>query len=92
MTRQEIAFQPGPVLHEAIMGGLRAKGTTLADWCRDEGITQTVARQATFGQTRGESSQKLLARLIDAAGAEYVRHVYDYRTLAHAEEIRRRAV
>lgn len=85
------AFQPGPILHEAILGGLRANGTNFAKWCRENGVVETVARQATFGQSRGESGQVILAGLIEAAGVGFVRHVYETRLLAHADEVRRRA-
>lgn len=91
MPRQQFIFQPGAVLHEAVMGGLRANGTNFARWCRDNGVLETVARQATFGQSRGENGQVILAKLIDAAGPEFVRQVYEKRLLAHACDIRKGA-
>lgn len=88
MARTEINFQPGAVLHEAIMGGLRANGTNFSVWCRANGVPETAARQATFGQSRGPNGQDILARLIKAAGPEFVRQVYDMRVLAHADQLR----
>jgi len=88
MPQQQYDFQPGPVLHEAVMGGLRANGTTFSRWCRENGILQTVARQATFGQSRGENGQVILAKLIEAAGSDFVRTVYERRFLEHADKIR----
>ncbi|REF69738.1 hypothetical protein E3U25_18300 [Paracoccus versutus] len=88
MTRQDMIFQPGAVLHEAVIGGLRANGTNFSAWCRENGVIETVARQATFGQSRGENGQDILARLIEAAGPDFVRQVYERRLLDHADQIR----
>lgn len=88
MARHEINFQPGAVLHEAVMGGLRANGTNFSVWCRENGVSETAARQATFGQSRGPNGQDILGRLIKAAGPEFVRQVYDTRVLAHAEQLK----
>jgi len=88
MPQQQYDFQPGAVLHEAVMGGLRANGTTFSRWCRENGVLQTVARQATFGQSRGENGQAILAKLIEAAGPDFVRTVYERRFLEHADTIR----
>lgn len=88
MTRQDFVFQPGAVLHEAVIGGLRANGTNFSAWCRENGVIETVARQATFGQLRGTNGQDILSRLIEAAGAEFVRQVYERRLLDHADQVR----
>lgn len=88
MTQEDFIFQPGAVLHEAVMGGLRANGTNFSIWCRENGVLETVARQATFGQSRGANGQDILARLIDAAGIDFVRTVYERRLLDHAERVR----
>ncbi|WP_313350493.1 hypothetical protein [Paracoccus sp. (in: a-proteobacteria)] len=88
MTRTEFDFQPGSVLHAAIIGAFRANGSTFDGWCKENGILPTVARQATFGQSRGPNGQNILARMIEAAGVDFVRHVYERRLLDHAEQIR----
>lgn len=88
MAHKGYNFQPGAVLHEAVMGGLKANGTTFSRWCRENGVLETVARQATFGQSRGENGQDVLARLIEAANPDFVRTVYERRFLEHADQIR----
>jgi len=88
MTQPEFKFQPGAFLHEAIIGAFRANGTNFDQWCREAGIKPTVARQATFGQSRGPNGQDVLARMIEAAGMDFVRHVYEKRLLDHAEQVR----
>ncbi|MDN5785711.1 hypothetical protein [Pseudorhodobacter sp.] len=90
MTRQDFIFQPGPFLHEAIIGAFRAKGSSFEAWCRDNKVIVTSARQATFGQSRGPNGWDILARMIDAAGVSFVRHVYEKQLLEHADEVRRR--
>lgn len=70
------------------MGGMRANGITFRGWCLSNGVQETVARQSTFGQSRGENGQVLLHRLIEAAGPDFVRHVYERRLLEHADEVR----
>ncbi len=91
MTQREINFQPGAILHEAIIGAFRANGSNFDQWCHANKVKPTSARQATFGQSRGPNGQDLLARMIEAAGPEFVRHVYEKRMLAHAAELRRGA-
>lgn len=88
MTRTEFDFQPGSVLHAAIIGAFRANGSTFDGWCKENGVLPTVARQATFGQSQGPNGRELLARLIDAAGVDFVRHAYERRLLDHAEQIK----
>lgn len=79
-------FQPGAILHEAIIGGFRANGDNFNDWCRRHKITPAVARNATFGQSRGPSGQALLTRLIEGADPEFVERVYNKRLAEHARE------
>ena len=91
MTQREFNFQPGAILHEAIIGAFRASGSNFDQWCHANNVKPTSARQATFGQSRGPNGQELLARMIQAAGPDFVRHVYETRMLAHADELRRGA-
>jgi len=79
-------YQPGAILHEAIVGGFRANGDNFNAWCKGHGITPSVARNATFGQSRGPHGQSLLARLIDGAGPDFVEHTYRRRLADHAEK------
>ncbi|MFI0477435.1 hypothetical protein [Paracoccus jiaweipingae] len=88
MTQHEYNFQPGAVLHAAIIGAFRANGSSFERWCKDNGVLPTVGRQATFGQSRGPNGQDILARMIEAAGPDFIRHVYERRLLDHADEVR----
>lgn len=72
MTEKITKFQPGAILHEAIIGAFRANGDNFNDWCRRNSITPSVARNATFGQSRGPAGEALLARLIEGAGRDFV--------------------
>lgn len=91
MTQKEFIFQPGAVLHAAIIGGFRANGGSFERWCKENGVLATVARQATFGQSQGPNGRLLLAKLIEAAGEDFVRVVYERRLLDHATLVKKGA-
>lgn len=76
-------FQPGVVLHEAIIGAFKARGLGFQSWCDANGINSSVARNATFGQSRGEKGKELLSRIIEAAGPDWVRRAYEERMREH---------
>lgn len=86
MTEDFPNFQPGAILHEAIVGAFRVSGDNFNAWCLRNHITPSVARNATFGQSRGPNGRKLLNRLIDAAGSEFVASAYKRRLADHAAE------
>jgi hypothetical protein len=90
MTRRDYNFQPGAVLHEAIIGAFRASGTSLHQWCEANGVLHSVVRQSTFGQSQSEAGRALLERIIEAAGEDFVRLAYEQRMLDHAGELRGR--
>lgn len=89
MARTDFDFQPGAFLHAAIVGAFRANGKSFERWCKENDVHPSVARQATFGQSRGDNGQAILARLIEAAGRDFVQHVYTKRLLEHADRVRR---
>ena len=82
-------YQPGLILHDSIMGALRSTGRSMEDWCRDNGVNRSLARQATFGQSNGPAGKALLDQLIEAAGPDLVRALYLARLHKHIEEVRR---
>ncbi|WP_323780069.1 hypothetical protein [Thalassovita sp.] len=86
MTGKKPKLQPGAILHEAIVGAFRVSGDNFNAWCLRNDITPSVARNATFGQSRGPAGQKLLGRLIEAAGADFVEQAYERRLVDHAAE------
>jgi hypothetical protein len=87
MSRKTPEFQPGAILHEVIVGAFRARGLTFESWCKSVGITPTNARQATFGQSRGVNGQRILDRIIEEAGPEFIRDAYVRRVAEHYEQI-----
>lgn len=45
-----------------------ARGTTLNEWCRSNGLHIQNVRDAFFGRWKGEGADALVARTLDAAG------------------------
>jgi hypothetical protein len=91
MSQPKYPFQPGAILHDAIVGTFRAGGGSFENWCRDNGIAPSVARNATFGQSRGPKGRALLARIIAAAGPEFLHMAYSKRIAEYAEEVKKGA-
>lgn len=80
-------FQPGTILHEVIVGALRAKGTSLAGWCHQNEINLASAKSATFGQSGGDRGKAILQAMIEEAGPEVVEAAYRKRMLMEAEKL-----
>lgn len=91
MTFQNNLFQPGAILHEVIAGALRAKGSTFQEWCKNNGLSITAARNVTFGQSAGPRSRDVLDRLINDAGREVVAVSYRARMDAEAAKLAKAA-
>ncbi len=91
MSPSNFHFQPGAILHDAIAGAFKARGSGFEIWCRENNITPSLARQATFGQSRGPKGKAMLARLIEAAGPDFVKLVYSQRIAESAEAIKKGA-
>ena len=89
MTPRTEEFQPGAILHGVIVGAFRARGLTFEGWCKENGITPTNARSATFGQSRGVVGREVLNRVIDAAGREFVAEAYRRRLAEHYQSFGR---
>lgn len=87
MTKTTFPYQPGVMLHDAIMGAFRARGTTLHTWCAEVGISLSTVRNNTYGLSAGPKGRALLARIIEGAGEDVVRMVYVARLKAHLAEI-----
>lgn len=91
MTEQTFPFQPGVMLHEAIVGAFRASGGSFEAWCSDHGVNPTSARQATYGINKGPRGRKMLGELIAAAGPDVVKAGYLARLKAHTQDLRKGA-
>ena len=72
-------FTPGLILHEAILGAFKARGSSLNQWCKANRVDPGNARYATFGQSAGPTGRRLLNRIIQSAGPELVEAAYTHR-------------
>lgn len=90
MADNDFPFQPGAMLHGAIMGAFRANDSNFSAWCEENGTTPSNARNVTFGVSKGPRSQALLARIIAAAGPDIVKAGYLARFERHLNEIEKK--
>lgn len=91
MTDNTVKFQQGRMLHDAIMGALRARGMQLEVWCADNGIAPSSVRNATYGQAGGPKGRELMNRVIEAAGRNYVEQADIERIQFHLNELKKGA-
>lgn len=91
MSAKNKMFQPGAILHEVIVGAFRSSGRDFGTWCREQGIHPSTARNATFGQSGGDTGQAMRDRMIDAAGRDVVEMAYRKRMVMEAERLQRAA-
>lgn len=90
MARDSEEYQPGGILYGVLVGALRMKGTTFAQWCKAQGIRHTTARAAAYGLSRTDASQQILDDMIEFAGRDTVRDAYRRRVAEHAHAINAR--
>lgn len=88
MSAQALPYQPGAILHDAIVGAFKARGLSFESWCAQNGVVPSAARNATFGQSKGPKGKALLARMIEAAGAEVVEAAYLARLKSHVSALK----
>lgn len=91
MAEKPIEFQPGAILHDAVVGTFRAHGGSFERWCKENGVTPSVARNATFGQSRGPAGQAMLKKIIEAAGRDFVIAAYRKRIIEHSQTLKKGA-
>jgi len=87
MADKPFSYQQGAMLHDAIMGAFRARGSHFEEWCKDNCLTPAVVRNVTYGQMKGPKGRTILAKLIEDAGKEVVRVGYETRLRKHASEV-----
>ncbi len=92
MTKETFPYQPGAILHSAIIGAFRATGGSFEGWCRNNGIEPTNARNATYGVMKGPRGQEILAMMIEAAGADVVKAGYLTRFKRYSQELKNHGV
>jgi len=88
MADKNFPYQPGAMLHRAIVGAFRARGGGFEKWCKDNGITSSNARNVTCGMSKGPRSKALLNRLIEAAGSDIVEAAYLASFERHMQDIK----
>lgn len=88
MTAQDLPYQPGAILHAAIVGAFKTRGLSFEAWCAGNGVLPGSARAATYGQSKGPKGRALLARLIEAAGADVVQTAYLARLNSHVIDLK----
>lgn len=89
MAEDDFPFQPGCILHDAIVGAFRANNGSFESYLATRGIPSATARGATYGQSRGPKGSALLHDLIEAAGPTVVRMLYVDRLSRHMADIKR---
>lgn len=89
MSEKSFPFQPGVLLHDAVMGAFRAQGLSFENWLVEQGIPPATARGATFGQSKGPKGKALLARILEKANPEIVRTLYVERLGKHVEDVKK---
>ena len=89
MTETIHPYQPGAILHDAILGAFKAHGLSFDAWLAENGVGRPTARAATYGLGKGPKGRALLERLIEAAGPDVVRAGYLARLYKHLEEVSR---
>ena len=89
MSEESFPFQPGAMLHDAIMGAFKAQGGSFEVWLSEQGIPPATARGATYGQSKGPKGRATLARIIAAAGPNVVRTLYLDRLGRHVADVKK---
>ena len=87
MDTQDFPFEPGLVLHGAIVGAFKASGVSFEHWLTAQGVNMSSARNATYGQSNGPKGRALLRQMIAAAGPDVVKAGYLMRMQRHMAEI-----
>lgn len=91
MEAQALPYQPGAILHAAVVGAFKTRGLSFEAWCADQGVPPSAARNATYGQSKGPKGRALLARMIEAAGADVVQTAYLARLKSHVTDLKKGA-
>lgn len=56
--------------HRMVRAGFILKGTSLAAWCRENGVKHQNAHKAIIGTWTGPKAKSLLTRIMIAAGID----------------------
>lgn len=67
----------GLQLLASVRAGFIARQTTMADWCRANGVAHQNVRLALLGGWRGPKAKELIKKISQAAGVELRRGEHD---------------
>ena len=70
MHDERLLLQPGAMFLAAWRGCMMVQGMTLADWARQNDISQQVLRQIATGTINGPKGKAVREKMIEAAGRE----------------------
>lgn len=87
MAETQFPFQPGVMLHDAIVGAFRASGTSFEVWCTERRINPSNARNTTYGINKGPKGRAMLAQMIADAGPAIVEAGYLARLQRHVATV-----
>lgn len=82
-----LKVSPGAILNEVVVGAMRARGMSLREWCIENEVSPTCARQALYGMSGGDRGKALLESMIEAAGPEVVEVAYSKRMEAESANL-----
>ena len=63
-------IEKGQELYDAVKAGFILRGTTLATWCRNNGMLAANARQALMGSWAGPAAHRLVSKMVAASQAD----------------------
>lgn len=87
MPVKKMKFQPGLVLYEVVTGAFRTKGASLEAWSRENGLIPNTGRNALYGASSGAAAQRLVEKMVDAAGRDVVELAYRSRMDQHTRDL-----
>lgn len=87
MTASKMKFQQGRMLYEIVVGAFKADGAAFEPWCNAHDLNPQKCRNALYGASSGPDAQKLVVRLVDAAGREVVEVAYRRRMERHTRDL-----
>jgi len=61
-------MQPSPTTHEKVLKAFKDQQSSLAKWCRENGVSYPWARACLLGTGTGYEATALFERIIHAAG------------------------
>jgi hypothetical protein len=87
MTANKMNFQQGRMLYEVVVGAFKADGVPFEHWCNAHDLNPQKCRNALYGASSGRDAQKLVVRLVEAAGREVVEVAYRRRMERHTRDL-----